>query len=211
MTIKTISTVVTPAASYDLIDLVTVKEELSITDNSKDGVLRRYIKGASAAAAQYCNRKFQVETVQDTMQRDRIFSPVFAGPDLLQLSRWPVVAFTSITENGVALTKDVDYLIDMARGQLVRLCGTRVSQWKIWPVVAQYSSGYDPIPDDVIDAAARMVTRRYASRGRDPNLKQQNIPGVIDQSWWIATGGEAGNLSPDIADVLDNYRVPVLM
>jgi hypothetical protein len=40
-------------------------------------------------------------------------------------------------------------------------------------------------------------------------LKQETVVGILERQWWIATGAESGNLSPDISDVLDNYRVPL--
>ena len=59
------SQVLVPASTYDLIDLPTVKDELSLksVDTSNDNFLNRAITQSSAAAANYCNRIFQVETL----------------------------------------------------------------------------------------------------------------------------------------------------
>lgn len=32
----------------------------------------------------------------------------------------------------------------------------------------------------------------------------------MDSRWWIATGNEAGNVPPDVADLIDSYHVPVV-
>lgn len=213
MGIKVITTVVKAASSYDLTTLSVVKDELSITDNSKDASLKRYITSGSAAAAQYCNRRFQVETVKDEFWPDRDFYsyPLPGGVNVIQLSRWPVVSAVIVIENGITLVDGIDYRVDAGNGNLVRLDADLYPRpWCAWPISAQYDGGFAEIPDDVADAVIRMVTRRYSVKGRDPNLKQLSVPGVIEQSWWIGTGGDAGNLSPDIADVLENYRVPVI-
>ena len=42
-------------------------------------------------------------------------------------------------------------------------------------------------------------------------LKQESIPGVIEQQWWIAQGpGSNGSMPPDVEDMLEKYRVPVV-
>lgn len=208
------TTVTAAAASYDLTTLATVKEELSISTNANDAALKRYISSASAAAAQYCNRVFAAETITDQ------FLPVpdpsfviFAGRiQPLQLSRWPVVmtAPPVVTENRIVLVAGTDYLLDPLAGSVTRLDPNgNPNSWRPYIITVSYTSGYVPIPLDVDDAVVRMVTRRFASKGRDPNLKQLNVPGVIEQSWWIATGTDSGNMAPDISDILDNYRVPV--
>jgi hypothetical protein len=213
MGIKVITTVVTAASSYDLTTLAIVKDELSITDGSKDTSLRRYITSASAAAAQYCNRKFQVETVKDEFWPER--GPrqwaLPGGVERLQLTRWPVVTVASVTENGSALVDGVDYRVDAENGALVRLdAGLYPRKWSAWPIAVQYDGGFSEIPEDAADAVVRMVTKRYSAKGRDATLKQESIPGVLERQFWIATGAEAGNMTPDITDILDNYRVPTL-
>jgi hypothetical protein len=55
-----------------------------------------------------------------------------------------------------------------------------------------------------------MVKNRWFMRTRDSTLRQQNIPGVLEQTFWVATGAEAGAMTPDVVDLLDGYRVPVI-
>jgi len=210
---ETILTVTTPATSYDLATLDVVKDELGISDNSKNAILQRYITAASQMAAQYCNRVFPAETITERVLARRETWPRLlpAGVQSLQLQRWPLVSVTSVTEDGTALAQGTDFAIVVDAGQLIRLdTNGNARSWHIFPLTIVYQAGFEEIPRDVEDALIRMVTRRYVSKGRDPNLKQQTIPGVLEQSWWIATGNESGNMSPDIADILDNYRVPVI-
>jgi hypothetical protein len=212
MQLKLITTVTTAASSYDLTTLANVKTELGLSDGSQDATLKRYIAYASAAAAQYCNRKFQVETIEDQIWPASQLTPVAATFETLQLSRWPEVSIVSFTEDGTALVEGTDYVIEKDVGQAIRLDAQsgRRRRWNATPKVVQYTAGYSAIPSEVEDAVIRMVTRRFRAKGRDPNLRQQNIPGVLEQSWWIATGSDSGNLTPDIVDLLDNYRAPVI-
>ncbi|MGJ5163166.1 hypothetical protein [Bradyrhizobium sp. HKCCYLR1051] len=214
---RIVTTVVTPAGSTDLTTLADVKDELSIDsgDTSKDVTLTRYLKGASRAALQYVNRRALVqETIKDEIWPDidphpRVLSGAF---DVLQLSTWPVLSIDSVTEDGTALVRDTDYLLDSAAGRLFRLDGSgNTTTWSARPKVVQYDAGFDAVPDEVADAVIRMVTSRWAAKGRDKSLRSEDIPGVVSRQWWIATGGEAGNMPPDITDLLDNYRVPVLV
>ncbi len=219
MPYNTITTVLTAAKSYLMTELETVKEELELTDGKSDARLRRYIAEVSSAAAQYCNRRgFQVETIQDEIfpQADPHPWQLSGSFETLQLSSWPIVAIVAVTENGNALVQDIDFKVDAACGALMRLdmAGNRCL-WNALPKVVQFTAGFagqagfGGIPPEVEGAAIRMVTRRYTAP-KDPNLMQQTVPGVIEQRWWIASGNESGNMSPDITDVLDNYRVPVV-
>jgi hypothetical protein len=60
---------------YDIVDLTTVKAELNITDTSKDSLLLRWITEASAAAANFCNRVFPVESLKDQIFPPRDYFP----------------------------------------------------------------------------------------------------------------------------------------
>jgi hypothetical protein len=213
--LQLITTVVTPATSYDLVTLPIVKQELGINDTSSDKQLKRYISGASAAAAQYCNRVFPVETVLDEFWPPRDFrSRLSTGIEPLQLSRFPIVAnsVSAVIENAVTLVDRTDFRIDYTHGQLTRLNTETIPFPRHWPALAisaQYSAGFSPIPDDITDAVIRMIRNRFFARDRDPTLMNENIPGVYEARWWIATGKDAGNMTPDVTDLLDNYRVPV--
>lgn len=214
MGIRVISTIIAAAESYDLTTLENVKSELNITDDASDAVLERYIAGASASIAQFCGRRFQVETVKDEFWPDREFYAyqVQGAIPSLQLSRWPAVTVSTVTENDIALDDGSDFSVDKDNGLLLRLDGLKYpTVWGAWPISVTYDGGFEPIPPDVEDAAIRMVKARFLAKGRDPNLKQENIVGVREVSYWIATGSDAGNMTPDIEDILDNYRPKVLV
>jgi hypothetical protein len=212
-----ISTVTQPAASYDLTTLDVIKDELDIKDNSKNKKLQRWLTEASADIAQYCNRVLPAEIIQDEFWAQRDPAPRIIPGRIphLQLSRWPIQSVTSVVERGITLNGDPavgppDFRIDAANGKLIRLDKNLWPRpWPDFPIVIVYVGGFAKIPPDVQGAVIRMVKARYNARP-DPMLRQQSVPGVIEQNWWIATGSETGNMSPDITDILDNYRVPVV-
>lgn len=214
MTVQVITTVVTPAVSTALVDLALVKAELALTATTDDVLLTAWIARASLAAAQYCNRTLVAETVRDDIwfERDPYPWQVPGGSSPLQLARWPILPTppVAVTLDGTALTVDDDYAIDVARGQLIRLdIAGRPCSWASVPVSISYAAGYSPIPADIQDAVIRMVKSRWFARLRDPMLRREEIPGVYSAEWWVSTGN-TGNLSPDVADLLDNYRIPVV-
>lgn len=211
MTVRSILTVVTPAASYDLTTLAIVKTELKITGGDSDDWLKLQIKNASAAIANYCNRVFQSEKVSELLyvERDAFPYQVPGNVVALQLARWPIVAVTSVTVNGNALDPATDFKINDKVGQLYRLDFDAMPMlWEAWPVVVEYSGGFTDIPADVADACVLMVKKRWYARGRDPLVKVDEVAGVGRQEYWVSTGSE-GAFPPDIADMIDNYRVPV--
>lgn len=213
---QVITTVLTPAASYALVSLSDVKDDWAITGTDSDTFLTRSIARASAAAAQFCNRVFPSETVKDdfTVDRDPYPYQVPGGVAPLQLTRWPVSSVTSVVE-GVGsqeqtLDPATDYRLDAVTGQMLRI--GKDGNPMFWPatrVVVTYVGGFSTIPQDLQDAVSRMVWVRYAERGRDPFVESVRVEGV-ETIKYIVPGAD-GNLSPDIADILENYRVPVAL
>lgn len=126
-TVLLAATATAPARPYDLTDLATVHDELSITtnDTSNDTFLSRAITQASSAIANYCNRVFQIEAVQDLfyIQQDPYPYQVPGGVFPLQLSRWPLtdstpISFTGNT-HGSILVDGIASTAGMEQGDLV--------------------------------------------------------------------------------------------
>ena len=94
--------VTTAASTYDLVSLADVKADWAITgtDATRDAFLSRAISRCSTAAGQYCNRVFPSEMVTETFFAERDIQPRmnYGGVDPLQLTRWPIVAITSVVE-----------------------------------------------------------------------------------------------------------------
>lgn len=206
-------TVIAAASSYDLTTLAVVKDELVITGTDGDVSLNRYIKSCSAAVAQYCNRVFQAETVKDEfwLNRDLFPCAVPGGKSPLQLTRWPIVSITSVTENDVTLVDGADFRIDCKNGHLIRLDANGYPRnWPALAIAVQYIGGFATVPADVVEAVLRLIKKSWFSRGADPSLKSENVSGVYEYQRWFATGSEAGNMTPDVVDILDNYRIPIV-
>jgi hypothetical protein len=106
-----------------------------------------------------------------------------------------------------------DFTIDAARGWLIRLNSwTGVSEkWEAEPVTVQYQAGYATVPLDLVDATLRLVTARFRARGRDPMLVEQTQSQALgSQRYWVgSTPGQKGAFAPEIASLIDQYRVPV--
>jgi gp6-like head-tail connector protein len=210
----TFITTVTPATSYDLVVLADVKEVLGITGEDNDDELAKYITRNSAAAANFCNRKIVQETILDEFwpARDPWPAATSGALEPLQLTRWPIVSVTSVVENAVTLATDgTDYRIDNEKGCLIRMNSSGYPcRWPAYALAATYVAGYATIPSDIQDAVIRMVCGRWYAKKRDPYLMSETIPGVREARWWIATGDDAGNMPPDVQDLLNNYRQPVI-
>lgn len=103
-TVLVAATATDPAGPYDLTDLATVHDELSLPteDTSKDAFLQRAITQSSSVIANYCNRVFQVEAMQDQIfiQQDAYPFQTPGGVYPLQLTRWPLVNFNVVNFTG---------------------------------------------------------------------------------------------------------------
>jgi hypothetical protein len=212
-TLVTSATAPSGGAVYDLTTLEAVKTELNITSGAEDAYFRSAISRASAAAAQFCDRVFPQETVKDEFwaQRDPVPCLIPGTFDPLHLTRWPIISVTTVIENDVTLVDGTDFRVDYINGRLTRMDASGYPRaWPSYPIAVTYAAGYATIPYDVVDAVIRMVKSRWFMRTRDATVRQQNIPGVLEQTFWIATGNEAGAITPDIVDLLDGYRVPIV-
>jgi hypothetical protein len=222
MITTSILTVITPAPSQDLVSLATVRDELQ-SKASDNAYLTRIKRQASSAIASYCDRVFITETVSEQFRgRGPIFAFLGSGQylgyladgastphsDPVTLRRFPVVSITSITEDGVVLAAGVDYELDAARGFINRLWNDMQRPWDFDKLVVEYSAGYaaDAVPDDLQDAALRLITARYAARGRDPMLRQYSVPGVLEETFWVGAVGDNGAMPPEVAGLIDQYR-----
>jgi hypothetical protein len=220
----TIITTVISAATRDLVAFGDVIDDWGIDDDSMTNFIMRSIARCSRSAENFCNRIFALETIQDEIALLHDGWPHVARRQIfaLQLSRWPVASVLSVDVDGVALVEGADFRIDADAGQLVRLDASgNPKDWMGILTTVTYSAGYwlpdmtgtiptgaQALPDDIADAVSRMVYTRYAERQRDPLVKSEYIDGVGRTEYILPSSD--GNLSPDVLDILDNYRVPVI-
>lgn len=111
-----------------------------------------------------------------------------------------------------ALIEGVDFTADRAFGQLTRLSTTgQPRRWDARPIVVQYAAGYATASlADAQEAVVQMVKDRWFARGRDPLLKQENVPGAYEANYWISALSDRGAMTPEVTSMLDAYRVPVI-
>lgn len=213
MSIRRYISVTDAAGSFDLTTVAAVKADLGITGADEDAYLGVLIGRCSDDIASFCNRVFPVETLRESFypQREYFSYQVPGGVNELQLSRWPVVSVSSVVENGATLVEGTDYLVDAENGLLTRLDGLAYPRaWPVWPVVVTYSAGFAAIPATVEGACARLVRARWFARARDPLIRSDQTEGIGRTDYWVSDNPAAGNLPPEIADALDNFRVPVI-
>lgn len=107
-----------------------------------------------------------------------------------------------------------DFTIDADKGWLIRLnpFTAIAQQWEAVPAMVQYQAGYAEIPDDLVDAALRMVTGRFRARGRDPVLmaRDQGANVGTERYWVGGMKGQIGSIPPEVVGIIDQYRVPVV-
>lgn len=191
-----ITTIEIKASSYDLTDVATAKDELVITDTSKDTFLTRAVTEASSMISKYCSRTFNVEQIRDDFYWERQ-PPTYQfprGPAPLQLTRWPVIDVVSViqtldsTGTTQTLSEGVDFTVNNETGELMRLRSPAPGlpwvqvNWETFPVSVRYSAGYGELVESeaqTIPATPYQVTVAEASEF------------VIDRGVTFAIGGTA--------------------
>jgi len=228
-----ISSVVIPPASSDLTILATVKDDWMIKGGKDDSFLSRAISRCSVAAQQFCNRSFGIATYQDAFRLEQGYRTgriVNGARSPIKLSAWPLVSVVSVTVTPpnsapTILTAGTDYEVDQVTGFIYRLDSLgQPRDWNPVQTVIIYQAGYilpgqnpvdfpgaQTLPVDIEDAVGRMVFSRYSERQRDPFIKSEEVAGIsrVDYIVGNPNQGDGGNMSPDVADILNNYRQPV--
>lgn len=217
MRYSVITTVTSPAGSFNLTDLATVKDELSIPtgDTANDATLTRMLGETSASIANYCNRVLVSQTYQDAFRSSRFFRwSANGGHQPLIAGNAPIVSITSVVEDGATLVAGTDYETDLLPGLLYRLDGNGSRcGWRGAIITVIYVAGYSPIPADLVGAALRWVTMMWTARGRDPMLKRrEQRGGQVDMSedFWVGGPPMSGSVPMEIVGILDNFRVPMI-
>lgn len=226
-----LNTVTVAATSFDLTTLLNVKTDFGLdddTDAATDIYLKRVIRQVSSAISRYCNKVFALQTYQDVFRPQQDHWPVTlpnrTAP--LMVTQSPLVSITSIvvkrgTED-VTLVAGTDFEVNLKTGELWRLDSYGNPRgWDAVKTTVIYVAGYtlpcqtgsvntllDNAPD-LEDAAIRMVKARWLAKDRDPFLKTDQVDGVGSQTFWIPDSPD-GNFPPDVQELLNDYRSPVI-
>src|SRR5262249_40930765 len=177
-----IVTVIAASNETALTTLERVKQELSISGSESDALLTRKIDEASSDIEAHLARTFRRETLTET---------VWGNPgcaEYLVLERWPVVSITSVHVDDV-LVPAAEYRLDPEAGILYRLDASGYPCVWVWckKVVIVYVGGYllpgqtdSDLPPAVEAGAIALVQSFWLSRGRDPLVRSESVPGVYD-------------------------------
>lgn len=92
-------------------------------------------------------------------------------------------------------------------------------RWTTGEIAVVYTAGYLAIgatnpnnypvmPAELEAAVLRLATMRFKAKGRDPMLRTEGEPGIGQQTFWIgSTPGQSGSLPPEIAGLVEPYRI----
>lgn len=213
----------TPAAKTDLTTLAAVKAELGLTDGKDNEWLSLQIQVASQVAVNYLNiveaddstvtlgQETLVETYR--VHHSRYLSRRLDSErtEYLLLSRRPVTSIASVVQDGVTLDP-TEYEVD-GTGALKHLSSDRPTDWNGNKVIVTYTAGWllpgqqgRNLPPDIESATIGLVKAAWYARKRDPNLKSQNIPGVIDEAFFFRSPEPGAPLPEEIAQKLNRHR-----
>ncbi len=199
------------APSRGLTTLADVKQELGITGGTDDAFLLDLIAQTSTAIEGWCNRAFARETLTETFR-------LSCSVSVLHLTRWPVIAITSVVEDGTVLGS-IDTELDPSSGELWRLNGA--DDRSLWPpakIVIAYEAGYRlpgtpdrDLPADLERACIEAIKARWFARLRDPLVKGEEVPGVAVADYWVPADGSGDpGLPPIVIGMLWRWRLPTI-
>lgn len=220
---RSVVEIVTPAESELLTTLERVKAELQITTDANDKILEAKIAETSSDI-QAVGKRLPQEDVKETFWHDddRHLQRVahFGNPaqTTLFLNRTPVSAIAGVTVDDIVLDPS-GYRLDPDAGLLDRLSTDGIPcAWCFRKsVIVAYTGGFIPPGQDgrnlahaIEGAVVALVSDYWAGRGRDPTLRSESIPGVIDRQFWVGAVGDPGLLPPRVLASIAPFRRPAV-
>lgn len=205
---RSITTITTPPARVALTTVERVKAELGITGDANDDLLEQKILEASSDIESKLAR---------VLARAGITQRFWGDPgaaEFFLLDRYPVASVASVTVDEVLVSAD-QVLLDSDTGLIYRLDASGHACPFTWckNVIVVYAGGYElpgaSIPDlpPVLQAAAiELMTQYWTSRGRDPSIRSEDIPGVMAVQYWVGAVGDAGELPPSVMSKISPFR-----
>ena len=207
---RSIVQVTTAPEHVALTTLDRVKLELGITTEASDDLLRAKILEASSDIEAQCQRNFAAQGMTERFWGDPGCAEYFS------LRQYPVTSVTSVTVDDVAVDSD-EYRLDAETGLLYRLDASGypcIWQW-CKDVVIVYAGGYampesesPNLPASLQAACVLLMNSYWSSRGRDPALRAEDIPGLGSATYWVGAVGESGQLPPEVMSRISPFRRP---
>jgi hypothetical protein len=200
-----------------LVSVAEAKRALGIEDSFQDAVVEDVIDKASALAETvYCHRPLKRRAVTDL----RVEGPAY-GRRLYPVI-WPIdtAGLVTVAVNGVSQTlwktegdgdpgqKNVQVYPD----HFYRAAGWSPTGSTERNVVLTYSGGYDPVPEDLQEAALEVILKIWGPIVKGmPELASYAGPGgsiqTLDGQWAGGTAITSYALSRRAKDVFDAYRM----
>ncbi len=226
-------TVTTRANSTALTTLSNVKLSLAIKDRTNDVWLGRQIDVVSQQACELLgvemaddgSRDLGVETVNETQDRRTrypwlpplgVIRPRREADTIIILGRRPVIAISSITENGVAVDPG-DYELFATDGRVKRLSSGLPAAWPCTIIVIGYTAGWKlpgddasvsgpALPAPIEEAVIEGIQAKLSQRTRDLGVRSETIPGVRTVEYFFGAPGQDQPLPPSAMSKLNPYR-----
>lgn len=207
--ITSILTVNTPAADRSLLTIEELREAVGVSGADEDAALARL--GARVAAGIVSACRVRPGGATPATLRSEALTEVFrlgCSTSKLALSRFPVSAIASITEDGTILDA-ASYELNPASGEVARLSGDEPICWAARKVTVVYTAGWATVPETLALAAQKVAAMLWAEDGRDPNLKRERVEGATELEWWVPPASDPF-LSQEIVELLGDYTVQVV-
>lgn len=209
---RTIFQVTDPVGSNVLLTTAEGRAALGITNGSRDADIDRLIARISSSI--FRATKVRTDGVNPPTLLSEELKDTFRlecakeGP--LLLSRRRVTEIDTLTEAGTELTVDTDYTVDAASGELFRLSGDARICWPRGTIVAEYTAGFETVPEDLKLAAElwlRSLWRTdYGTPAdlNDPFTKVEDIPGVRRLERWLPQMNNSAptSIPPEVETIL---------
>jgi uncharacterized phiE125 gp8 family phage protein len=203
-------TVTTAPEATRLTTIDRVKLELDIEDSESDALLGAKLDEATSDIEAHIGRTLSRATLTQTFWGEPYCT------EYLMLDRRPVVSVTSVTVDDIAIDAS-EYRLDKDTGQIYRLDTSGFPSFWSWckSIAIVYSAGYllpeqdgRTLPHALEAAAISLVSSYWQSRGRDPLVKSEDVPGLGSFEYWVGSVGESGSLPPDVESKIAPFRRP---
>jgi hypothetical protein len=206
--------IISGAACKDLTILETAKMELGIaeSDISQDEKITTLIKQASSIISAYCDNMFAQETVVETFWSSaRIWEAEWTSS--FMLSREPVSEIVSVEIDGAILDPSEYRMANDSHLHRINVMSGETCQWT-WTAnaIITYTAGYvllDDLPYGIERAALMLIKDYHSGIGRDPRVRQEDVPGVRSVTYWVGgmnTSQQGSMLPPDVIALLAPYK-----
>jgi len=216
--LSSVISVTAPASDLTLLSIAELRTAVGLSDNSRDADLTRiggYIADAIAQACKVATDgatppTLRQESLTETFRLNRWWNRTshYTPKEMLILARRPIVSVASVVEAGNTLDPTApDYEIRSGTGMLLRLFNNAPSHWAHDLIVVTYTAGWATVPQGLKRAAEKMMRLYWAQSTRDPLLRQENIPGVLEQTYWIGSPSDP-SIPQDVMDDLGPYINP---